>query len=151
MIKIFIETEAGSRAKRRYDDETLALKESFEVPLPYPYAYGFVLGTKTGDGGGIDCYVLGAERVASGSIVECEALGLIEMHEDDELDDKLVARLAGASPTLGELPGGGLDPAIPERIEAFILELFMKFPEVKIEFGRVLDAKEALARILAAE
>jgi inorganic pyrophosphatase len=147
MIKVFIETEAGSREKNRYDNLTLRLNESFEVPLPYPYAYGFALGTKSGDGGGIDCFVLGAEGVKTGTVIECEVIGLLEMLEGDEVDHKLITRFAYGS---GSASGGGLDPAVVETIKAFILVLFKKFPEVKIEFGELLG-REAAREFLGPE
>jgi inorganic pyrophosphatase len=140
MIRIFIETEALSRTKNRYDEETLKLNESFQVPLPYPYAYGFALGTKSGDGGAVDCFVLGAEGVKTGAVIECEVLGLLEMLEGGELDHKLIARLPRGS---GPGSSGALDPGVVETIKSFILVLFKKFPEVRIEFGKVLDREAA--------
>jgi inorganic pyrophosphatase len=63
--------------------------------LPYPANYGFIPGTKMhkeegGDGDAVDVFVLcGAVPVGTG--LEVEAIGIIELLDAGERDDKLVA------------------------------------------------------------
>ncbi len=68
-----------------------------EVSAAYPYPYGFVLGTTGGDGDAVDCFVLTETPLRSGSIVECEPVGLLEQIEDGGVDHKVLAVLAGAA------------------------------------------------------
>jgi Inorganic pyrophosphatase len=75
-MRVFIENEAGSRRKHVYDPRTLAHLATADVSAAYPYPYGFVLGTCGGDGDAVDCFVLTATRLASGSVVDCEPVGL---------------------------------------------------------------------------
>jgi len=63
--------------------------------LGYPGNYGFVPGTflpenKGGDGDPLDVIVLGPAEFR-GTIIECELIGVLEMLDDGEQDDKLIA------------------------------------------------------------
>src|SRR5262245_57306473 len=90
-MRVFIENEAGSRRKNIYDERTLAHLRSVEVSADYPFPYGFVLGTIGGDGDAVDCFVLTDTPLRSGTIVECEPVGLLEQIEDGEIDHKVLA------------------------------------------------------------
>ena len=94
-MRVFIENEAGSRRKNIYDERTLAHLGTVEVSAAYPFPYGFVLGTIGGDGDAVDCFVLTETPLRSGTIVECEPVGLLEQIEDGEIDHKVLAVLPG--------------------------------------------------------
>ncbi len=96
-MQVLIENEAGSRTKNTYDERTLAFVRSAEVSAAYPIPYGFAVGTRSGDGDAVDCFVLTDNRSTSGSIVECEPVALLEQVEDGEIDHKVLAALAGTS------------------------------------------------------
>ncbi len=95
IMRVFIENEAGSRRKHIYD-RNLAVVRTVEVSAAYPYPYGFVLGTTGGDGDAVDCFVLTETPLCSGSIVECQPIGLLEQVEDGGIDHKVLAVLPGA-------------------------------------------------------
>ncbi len=57
-MRVLIENEAGSRTKNTYDERTLAFVRSAQVSAAYPFPYGFAVGTKSGDGDAVDCFVL---------------------------------------------------------------------------------------------
>ncbi len=99
-MRVFIENEAGSRRKNIYDERTLAHLRSVEVSAAYPFPYGFVLGTISGDGDAVDCFVLTETPLRSGTIVECEPVGLLEQIEDGEIDHKVLAVLPGTDARL---------------------------------------------------
>src|SRR5262245_43111138 len=101
-MRVFIENEAGSRIKNTYDEQMLALVRSAEVSAAYPYPYGFAIGTKSGDGDAVDCFVVTDRPLASGSVVECEPVALLEQVEDGEIDHKVLAALPGSQHAIDE-------------------------------------------------
>ncbi|MBK8948193.1 MAG: inorganic diphosphatase [Flavobacteriales bacterium] len=63
--------------------------------LPYPANYGFIPGTRMdkaqgGDGDAVDVFVL-CEALPSGTVVDVEPIGVIELLDAGERDDNLVA------------------------------------------------------------
>jgi inorganic pyrophosphatase len=134
-MRVFIENEAGSRRKRIYDERTLAHLHTVDVSAAYPYPYGFVLGTRGGDGDAVDCFVLTAAPLPSGTIVDCVPVGLLEQVEDGAVDHKVLA-----------VPRGGdvaLDAAVLARLKDFITGVFAHVPGKRIELGRLLDRSAA--------
>lgn len=101
-VRAVIEIPAGTSEKREYDKatRTFPIDERRGVPrrikfLPYPANYGFIPGTcmdrsQGGDGDALDVFVL-CGAVPSGSILEVEVIGIIELLDAGERDDKLIA------------------------------------------------------------
>lgn len=139
-MRVFIENEAGSRRKNIYDERTLAHVRTVDVSAAYPYPYGFVLGTISGDSDAVDCFVLTDAPLPSGTIVECEPLGLLEQIEDGEIDHKVLAVLSG-----GE---AGLDEAVVAALRNFIAGVFAHVPGKRMHVGRLLDRAAAEAYLL---
>ena len=136
MIKVFIEAEAGSSSKNRYDETTLEYLGTGRVALPYPYPYGFVLGTKAADGDNVDCYVLTTSRLCTGTVVECEPVGLLQQQEDGEIDDKVLATLPGQHAELNE--------DLLQVLETFIYGVFSWYPGTSVRVGKLLPREAAL-------
>jgi inorganic pyrophosphatase len=102
ILTAVIEIPAGSVEKRQYDPAT----NSFPIDLrngeprlirflPYPANYGFIPGTRMnkdegGDGDALDVFVLCA-ALPSGTVLEVEPIGIIELLDAGERDDKLIA------------------------------------------------------------
>jgi inorganic pyrophosphatase len=97
-----IEIPAGTVDKRQYDPatNTFPIDHRNGIPrrlafLPYPANYGFIPGTKMdkakgGDGDALDVFVLCASA-PSGTVMEVEPIGIIELLDAGERDDKVVA------------------------------------------------------------
>jgi inorganic pyrophosphatase len=136
-MRVFIENEAGSRRKNIYDERTLAHLGSVEVSAAYPFPYGFVLGTVSGDGDAVDCFVLTGAPLPSGTTVECEPVGLIEQIEDGEIDHKVLAVPRGSE--------ARLDAAAVAAIKTFIAGVFAHVPGKRMDIGRLLDRSAAEA------
>jgi inorganic pyrophosphatase len=134
-MRVFIENEAGSVRKHVYDERTLMLLRSVEVSAAYPYPYGFVLGTIGGDGAAVDCFVLTQAPLASGAIVDCEPVGLLEQIEDGALDHKVLAALRGED--------ARVDEAVVARLKTFIAGVFAHVPGKRIEVERLLGRAAA--------
>ena len=129
LLRVFIENEAGARRKNLYDERTLVHQGTVEVSAAYPFPYGFVLDTVGGDGDALDCFVLTGSAVKSGTMVECEAAGLLEQVEDGEIDHKLLAVLPGA--------GIAIDEAAIAALECFVAKVFAHVPGKRMQIGRV--------------
>ncbi len=101
-VRAVIEIPAGTSDKREYDPAS----RSFPVDqrdgkprrisfLPYPANYGFIPGTlmdeaQGGDGDALDLFVL-CPALPVGTVLEVEPIGIIELIDANERDDKLVA------------------------------------------------------------
>jgi inorganic pyrophosphatase len=141
MLKVLVQVAGGSTDRRIYNERTLEYKETRKGTLPYPYPYGFILGTRSEDGDCVDCYLITHSKLEAGSIVECEAAGLLEQHEGEEIDHKV----------LGVMPGEQveLSQEIEDTLRNFIYTAFAKHLEVKIAVGNILPREEALRYIEA--
>ena len=87
MIQVLVQVVAGSSDKNFYNERTLEYLETRHASRPYPYPYGFIIGTRAADGDCVDCYLITSERLASGTIVECEPMGLLL--QDEELRESV--------------------------------------------------------------
>jgi len=139
MIKVLIQVEIGSSQRRIYNERTLEYKETRLGKHPYPSAYGFIPGTSTEDGDCVDCFLLSKELVTAGSIVECEPLGLLEQHENDEIDHKVLAILPGEDIRLR--------PKVLEELTSFIHAIFSDYPGINVRVGPIHSRKAALKYI----
>jgi inorganic pyrophosphatase len=136
MIRVLIQAEAGSHHKLRYDEKTLTAIGEGKVSRPYPYAYGFVVATTAADGDNADCYVVGNAHLKSGTIVECEPVGLLEQVESGVPDHKVLAVLVGQ------------EAVVPERalevLQDFIYAVFSDFPDESVTVGPIHSRDAAL-------
>ncbi|OGG45087.1 MAG: hypothetical protein A3F84_03060 [Candidatus Handelsmanbacteria bacterium RIFCSPLOWO2_12_FULL_64_10] len=137
MIKVFIQDEAGSYDRNLHNEKTLEYKSTFRISRPYPYPYGFIIGTSAEDKDNVDCYVITNERLKTGTIVECEPIGLLEQVEDGEVDHKILAVIPGEDSELGE--------GLLEVFRDFISHVLGKRASV----GRLLPREAALRHIQA--
>ncbi len=102
VLRAVIEIPAGTVDKRQYDRATNTFPIDLRngVPrrikfLPYPANYGFIPGTRMnkeegGDGDAVDVFVL-CTAVPSGTVMEVEPIGIIELLDAGERDDKVIA------------------------------------------------------------
>lgn len=92
-FNVVIEISKGGTVKYEYDDECHEIKVSciFRNGFGFPFDYGFIPETRGGDGDHLDVFVLGSQSVQIGAIVECCPIGMIELIDRDEKDDKILA------------------------------------------------------------
>ena len=105
-INVFIECEAGLDKKNVFNEETLEHKKSFTVSRKYPFPYGFIQGTKSGDGDCLDCFILTKQPLTVGEIIEVEIIGMMEQFETRDNvrkeDHNILAVLIGESVEINE-------------------------------------------------
>ncbi len=141
MYQMFVQAAAGSCDRNIYNERTLEFLETRPGSLPYPYPYGFIIGTNAEDGACVDCYLITRERLPAGTIVECEPAVLLEQHEDQEIDHKILAVMPGQELTV--------DENVLKEIEDFIYAAFAKHTEMKIRVGPAHPREAALEHIEA--
>ena len=129
MIRVLIQAEAGSPDKMRYDEKTLEPISLGRVCRPYPYPYGFIVSTTAADGDCVDCYVFGSESLKSGTIVDCEIVGLLDQIESGEPDHKVLAVVAGEKPVLPD--------QVLEVLQEFIYGVFSEYPDSTVTVGPI--------------
>ncbi len=94
-MDVFIENPAGINIKNIYNEKTFEFIKSRPYSRATPFAYGFIIGTKSGDGDALDCFIITNQPLKSGQRVTCEPLASLEYFEDDELDHKILMRIKG--------------------------------------------------------
>src|SRR5262245_8707348 len=139
-MQVFIENEAGSRRKNIYDECTLRYLSTVDVSASYPYPYGFVIGTIGDDDDAVDCFVLTAEPLVAGTLLECDSIALLEQVEDGEIDHKVLAVPSGAYATI--------DETVIAALKKFICDVFAHVPNKRMEIGRL--PAETLLRVMCA-
>ena len=137
---VFIENGAGSAHKHVFDEKRRVLQSIQPVSRPYPYAYGFVLDTSAADGDHLDCFVLTERPLASGEVVECSLLGLMEQLEDGLVDHNLLAVPVGES--------AEVSAAVQTALREFVTHVFDHIPGRVVQAGRFLGV-DAAGRHLA--
>ena len=90
---VIIEVEAGSRAKYELDKETgrLFLDRYLSVPQGYPSHYGSICQTLGEDGDPMDVLLFTREPILPGVFVKVKPIGVMQMIDGSEQDDKIIA------------------------------------------------------------
>jgi len=135
-VKVFIENEAGSCVKHIHDEKTLELKATERVSRAYPLPYGFILNTTAEDGDNVDCFVLTKRQVKTATILNCQAIGLMEQIEDGEIDHKVLAVIHDEPETL--------DDDIKQTLAEFARHVFDHIPGKTMHIGAFRDREPAL-------
>lgn len=88
-----IEITKGSKNKYELDKESglLILDRILYTSTHYPANYGFIPRTLSEDGDPLDVLVLCQEGLEPMSIVECYPIGMINMIDENEADEKIIA------------------------------------------------------------
>jgi len=135
-MKVFIENERGSSGKNIFNEKTLEYQKTVKVSRPYPYPYGFVIGTTSGDGDNLDCFVLTNQNLLSRTIVDVEPVGMFEQIEDGKEDHKILASIPGEFQMI--------DQDAQHQLRDFIEHVFEHIPGKIIHAGRFLDGSAAM-------
>ena len=89
----FIEIQKGGKVKYELDKETglVIFDRLLSTSMVYPANYGFIPRTLGGDGDPLDVLVITTEPLNSGVLVEAKPIGIINMIDDGEANEKIVA------------------------------------------------------------
>jgi inorganic pyrophosphatase len=93
LYKSIIEIPIGSKVKYELDKETglLRLDRVLYSSFHYPVNYGFIPQTLDCDGDPLDILVICSEPIASLSLVEAKVIGVMNMVDSGDNDDKIIA------------------------------------------------------------
>lgn len=90
---VCVEIEAGSKNKYELDKETglIILDRVLYTSTHYPMNYGFIPLTYCEDHDPLDAFVLCSQPIEKMSLVRCYPIGVINMKDREEDDQKIIA------------------------------------------------------------
>lgn len=147
-VDALIEIPEGSRNKYEFDRKTgrIYLNRMLFSSIRYPTNYGLIPDTLALDGDELDILVLSSEPVFPGCYVECRPIGGLEMWDQDEPDEKILAV------PIGEPRWQNLTTytEVPAHLLREIEHFFLRYKELEkkvTKIGQWRDASWAFERI----
>ena len=127
IVNALIEISQGSRAKYEIDKETglLILDRVIYSSFHYPVNYGFIPQTLGWDNDPLDILVICSQTIHPLCIVEATVIGNMQMIDNGEYDDKIIA-VAAKDPSVNHIT------AVEELPKHFISELKNYFEQYKV-------------------
>ena len=91
-INVIVEIPKGSMNKYEYDKKynIIKLDRVLFSPFHYPGDYGLIPQTLSEDGDPLDALVLVTNPTYPGVLIESRPIGLLQMKDDGESDDKII-------------------------------------------------------------
>ena len=92
LVDAIVEIPRGSRNKYEFDpdSESIRLDRVLFSSVHYPGDYGFIVGTRCGDGDPLDVLVLVEEPTFPGCRVRVRPIGVLLMEDDGGEDEKIL-------------------------------------------------------------
>lgn len=92
-VDVFVEIPRGSRHKYELDPTTgrIRLDRVLFSSVHYPADYGFVMGTRGGDGDPLDALVVVEEPTFPGCVVPSRPIGTLLMRDEHGDDEKILS------------------------------------------------------------
>ena len=93
IVRMIVEIPKGSSNKYEYDHDlgVFRMDRTLYLPLHYPGEYGFIPGTLSEDGDPLDILTLAGEPSFPGVMFLARPVGLLDMIDCDEPDQKVLA------------------------------------------------------------
>lgn len=137
IVNGLIEIPQGSRAKYEIDKTTGLLKLDRVVysSFHYPVNYGFIPQTLGEDGDPLDILVMCGEAIQPLCLVEATVIGNMQMIDNGEKDDKIIA-VATKDPTVNHYT------SVNELPKHFIAVLKNYFENYKVLENKVVEIDE---------
>ena len=92
-LEAVVEIPRGSRNKYELDEETGAIRLDRVLfsSVHYPTDYGFIPGTRAGDGDHLDALVVVEEPTFPGCRLRVRPIGILDMRDEKGPDQKIIA------------------------------------------------------------
>ena len=93
IVRMIVEIPKKSGNKYEYDAAlgVFRLDRALYSPMHYPGDYGFIPGTHAEDGDPLDVLALVEEASFTGCLIEVRPVGILNMVDNDQADQKIVA------------------------------------------------------------
>ncbi|PID83256.1 inorganic pyrophosphatase [Candidatus Campbellbacteria bacterium] len=143
-MNVIIEIPKFSKNKYEIDKETglIALDRVMHTAQDYPFDYGFVPQTLYDDGDALDVVVLTTHALAPGILVRCRPVAVMEMVDDGEADDKVIA-VPVDDPRFDEVQDlGDLNTHFLKEMKHFF-GTYKKIQNKEVSVGDFKNAQEA--------
>jgi inorganic pyrophosphatase len=88
MVQVIVEASRGMTAKCKYDPDRRLFVLGKPLPhgLAYPFDWGFIPGTRGGDGDPLDALVLHDAACPVGCLIECTPIAVLEVEQKEKGD-----------------------------------------------------------------
>lgn len=126
-VNALVEIPQGSRSKYEVDKATglLKLDRVIYSSFQYPINYGFIPQTLGQDNDPLDILVLCSQSIQSLCLVEANVIGNMQMIDQGQMDDKIIA-VAAKDPSVNHIT------RMEELPQHFLLELKNFFEQYKV-------------------
>ncbi len=154
IVTAIIEIPAHGRNKYELDKElgVFRLDRVLHSAVHYPGDYGFIPRTLGDDGDPLDVIVLLTEPVFTGCLIEVRPVGVFEMVDRGEADEKIIA-VATSDPFAESIHDlGDIRPHALREIEHFF-QVYKNLEGTRVEsrgFKNAAAAKQFITRYIAA-
>jgi inorganic pyrophosphatase len=140
-----IEISAGTRNKYELDKKTglLRLDRVIYSSVMYPADYGFIPQSYWDDDDPLDVLVIGRYPAVPLTIVPARPIGVMQMIDDEEQDNKIIA-VSAVDPKYDQLQDiEDLETHMLKEIKHFF-EIYKDLQGKKVKVGQFLNRSEAL-------
>ena len=144
-INVIVEIPRGSKNKYEIDKKTglIALDRVMHSAQDFPFDYGFVPKTLWHDGDALDVMILTTYPLPSGILVRVRPVGLMEMIDSGDNDNKILAVPADDVRWENVKDLGDVNPHTLKEIEHFY-STYKKLQNKEVEVKGFHGKKEAL-------
>ncbi|MEO7651892.1 MAG: inorganic diphosphatase [Bryobacteraceae bacterium] len=148
LVRMIVEIPKNSSNKYEYDGKlgVFRLDRALYSPMHYPGDYGFIPGTLADDGDPLDVLVLVQEPSFTGCMIEVRPVGLLNMVDNKEGDQKILA-VPNRNPRYDQIHTmDQIFPHVRREIEHFFT-IYKELENRKTEmrgWGQPKDAREAI-------
>ena len=139
-----IEIEQGSKNKYELDKETglIILDRVLYTSTHYPMNYGFIPLTYGDDNDPLDVFVLCSQPIEKMSLVRCFPIGVVDMRDRNEGDQKIIAINFGDTQYNGYRDISELPSHIVDELRHF-LTVYKQLENKKVEVLETNGCKKA--------
>jgi len=140
-----VEIEQGSKNKYELDKETglIILDRILYTSTHYPMNYGFIPLTYCDDHDPLDVFVLCSQPIEKMSLVRCFPIGMVDMKDRDEGDQKIIAIPFGDPQYNGYRDISELPTHILDELKHF-LTVYKQLENKKVEILKTGGREDAM-------